>query len=1408
MVRQGVVGGADSVAGMFAGKSYSFCYLVKNTGDAALGVGAAAVSGESNCVVTVVGQPVSPVAAGGFSTLALTVLPQAAGAWSFSVSLPTDDADENPVAWTVSGTAVTSAGEVTAKFQDGVFPDAGYAGTADSYIYNSTTRVNTNYGSDSTLMVSGIRMFFLRWDIASLPPNATVLSGSVDLYQAAYTDATKTVALKSYRVLCDWTEAGVTWMSYAVGTPWEEPGALSLNDKNPTVLAEISALASLSPQWRTLPLNAQGKSVVQSWIEDSATNFGFKVEGASLAFTFASSEDSTPANRPLLNIVYTTDLQPEIVVTRGVSDIADGETDSLSGFLPNAASSVTYTISNSGSVPLCLLGAVPVAVSGETNCAVSIVTQPTSPLANGQTTDVVFSVTPTNPGLWSFVVTMGTNDLTGDEANYSWTVNGVAYSSKIAVTREGASVVDGGSDMAVNTQPSVNKDLFYLVSNAGNAAVTLGNATISNAVNCSPTIQTQLPASLAVGDTAALDIAVVPAASGAWSFDVSFSNNDPYASPYNWTVSGTASNVMTMILNDGEDTNIYYAFPDASYGEVASLTFNTNATNLIKALLRWDLRAIPSAAIVTGVGVKIFAQDATATTISFYKMLRSWSESAATWNKYDGSNSWGTAGASGVSDAGTTSFGGVAKSTTVDAEASVILDANGIACVQEWVGNHAGNNGFLLVKTGGSNNGDIHSFEATNAAYRPKLTISYTMGGTPAPEISVSSGGQIVSGSVTPSTSNGTDFGTVEFFAEDASKTQTFYIENLGAAGLSLTGTPLVSISGDHASDFTVVQQPSSAVGAFQKVRFKIAFNPSAKGVRNATVTISNSDADEGTFTFALQGTGGERALRLLFAGNSFMSPGSGFQQMGGIVSIAAADGHPTPLYDDHNGAGADALDQRYGRTAEGAPMDPIWWMEGVANKGVIYESPKVAGGLTWDCFIINTNSEAFSDSLPKWDARQSDGIADPPDWENEQSCLVHWAKVFEWVKEHSPAAKYISYESWVRSANNNDDWYDIQPGSGEYWTGGFPAALEKAQAAARFTYLRAAVDANETYGNGTGRIARNGEGFRVKNWDDTKGGVYRWLSAAREQDPNLPDVDKHASSRGELLGAMITYGTIYQDDVSDIRGKNAAAVTSILSAINLAPEGAETELTTADWDALADIADRVNGQGVYPKVVVSAESVTVNEGGTASFQVRLSKAPAAPVTVTVSNGAGDADISVSGGGSLVFDSSNWNDWQTVTLAAASDVDTVSSEALIRLVTAAPGALPGAAPNEVIAVENDGVASAYDTWASSLAAENRGLLAVPHGDGVTNLARYALGIGAAEAAAGKLPTTEVSGANLLFRFRRERGDVDYIVQTSTDLVSWTIYQTYAKAGFASAADIVETVPISGTKTFVRLRVVK
>lgn len=184
-----------------------------------------------------------------------------------------------------------------------------------------------------------------------------------------------------------------------------------------------------------------------------------------------------------------------------------------------------------------------------------------------------------------------------------------------------------------------------------------------------------------------------------------------------------------------------------------------------------------------------------------------------------------------------------------------------------------GSNNFHLNSgdTGAGNSGVDLSADANlvvttdiDGAARPTGANTVDMGAdegvVTAAEIDVKGNNvSIADGDATPSASDSTDFGSV--ITVGSTRSVTYTISNTGETSLTLSGTPKVAVSGTHAADFTVTTQPTSPVTAGGSTTFVVSFDPSATGTRSATLTIANSDANEGTYDFAIQGTGVTREI-------------------------------------------------------------------------------------------------------------------------------------------------------------------------------------------------------------------------------------------------------------------------------------------------------------------------------------------------------------------------------------------------------------------------------------------------------------------------------------------------------------------------------------------------------------------
>jgi hypothetical protein len=105
----------------------------------------------------------------------------------------------------------------------------------------------------------------------------------------------------------------------------------------------------------------------------------------------------------------------------------------------------------------------------------------------------------------------------------------------------------------------------------------------------------------------------------------------------------------------------------------------------------------------------------------------------------------------------------------------------------------------------------------------------------------------------TPTTADGTDFGSAMIDNPDDTRTQIFTLTNYDNAALALTGTPRVQISGTNYSSFLLVGPDlPTFLPAGQSASFTLRFAPSVAGGHTATVTLPGTV----TYAFTIAGTG------------------------------------------------------------------------------------------------------------------------------------------------------------------------------------------------------------------------------------------------------------------------------------------------------------------------------------------------------------------------------------------------------------------------------------------------------------------------------------------------------------------------------------------------------------------------
>jgi hypothetical protein len=204
----------------------------------------------------------------------------------------------------------------------------------DTHMRSGSTRSSYNYGGSTTLRVNPyyeqgsddgqLTGALLKWDIAG--------AGISDEVQVSAASLTFNVTNGSnyayglYNMRRAWVEGtnnaasgtGASWNYYGAGTgSWGTTGAQNTEtDRYNTNLWDADASDFNTTGAVTFDLNASGIDVVQGWIDGTITNNGLTIQNYSGTtvdvWEASSSEATTAANRPRLNVTYCYPTDPTI----------------------------------------------------------------------------------------------------------------------------------------------------------------------------------------------------------------------------------------------------------------------------------------------------------------------------------------------------------------------------------------------------------------------------------------------------------------------------------------------------------------------------------------------------------------------------------------------------------------------------------------------------------------------------------------------------------------------------------------------------------------------------------------------------------------------------------------------------------------------------------------------------------------------------------------------------------------------------------------------------------------------------------------------------------------------------------------------------------------------------------------
>ena len=230
---------------------------------------------------------------------------------------------------------------------------------------------------------------------------------------------------------------------------------------------------------------------------------------------------------------------PEITVRRNGEEIADATNttpsiDTVYGAVVGTPLLITYVIANTGAASLTVESPLTTPITG-TNCTATVTTQPAATVLANSTTSVVFSVSCTGTGVWSFPVSFSCNDNASPSENpTNWTVSGTAVGAgfaapAITVTRGATSITSGVADTLTGTTNGIAESFTYRILNSGSAALEITSIAPSGpAVNCSVNISAAPSSDLQPGERTDVTITLTPSSSSSdWSTLVRISATAP-----------------------------------------------------------------------------------------------------------------------------------------------------------------------------------------------------------------------------------------------------------------------------------------------------------------------------------------------------------------------------------------------------------------------------------------------------------------------------------------------------------------------------------------------------------------------------------------------------------------------------------------------------------------------------------------------------------------------------------------------------------------------------------------------------------------------------------------------------------------------------------------------------------------
>ncbi|WP_151996844.1 MULTISPECIES: choice-of-anchor D domain-containing protein [unclassified Imperialibacter] len=894
------------------GNSISRTFAVKNTGTSMLNVSSITVSGTAYSVSSAI----TAVAVGATQTFTVTLSGSNTGTFNETVTIASDDADENPFTFPVRGTIT--------------FPEINvYDGATDaSPVITDAQVTSINFGSalqgnnitrtfaikntgTSVLNVSSITVsgtaYSLVSVIASVAVNATqtftvTLSGtnpgsfnetvtiaSNDVDENPFTfPVTGTITAPEVDVYNGDNEASPEIIDAQI-TPISFGGALQGNDITKTFAVKNSGtstltISSIIVTGSDYTVNSSIGALSAGTTQTFTITLSGAITGTFDAMVTISSDDTD--ENPFTFSITGGISEPELDVFYGSSNagfpIMDGQLSAidLGSVLQGNDIIQTFAIENTGSLPLEVSS---ISVSGTD----FIVTSSISTVAVGITETFTITLSGATMGTFNATVTITSNDT--NENPFTFPVTG-------AITLPEINVYDGATDAspgitdaqvpAINFGSAVQGSEIirtFAIKNSGTSTLNISNITVSGTdYSVNSAIST-----VAANATETFTVSLSGTNTGNFSATVTITSDDADESDFTFPVTGTitfpeinvfdgATDVSPSItdaqvtaINFGsavQGSEIIRTFAIKNSGtsilNVSGITVSGTDYNVNSAISTVAANATETFTIsLSGTNTGNFSATVTITsddadesdftfpvtgTITFPEI-----------NVFDGA----TDASPGITDAQVTAinFGSavhgseIIRTFAIKNSGTSVLNVSSVTVsgtdynVNSAISTVAANaTETFTISLSGTNTGNFSATVTITSDDADESDFTFPVTGTITyPEINMFAGNDNTASAISDDQTETISF---EPTVKGTDVPRNFTIENTGTSALNISS---VTVSG---ADFSVSSAITS-VATNASANFSITLSGANAGTFNATVTIASDDADENPFTFPITGT-------------------------------------------------------------------------------------------------------------------------------------------------------------------------------------------------------------------------------------------------------------------------------------------------------------------------------------------------------------------------------------------------------------------------------------------------------------------------------------------------------------------------------------------------------------------------